>query len=109
MSHPPSIFRVTGDDQMSLVSEWGSTPLQVGAVLLLEVRGGVDPARVFDLLAQRITEVPRLRQRLVNPPFGCGRPVWVDDASFKIANHVTTFPCPAPPGESRWCSELRPS
>lgn len=100
MSQPPPIFRVTADDLMSLASERGSTPLQVGAVLLLDVRGGLDPARAFDLLARRITAVPRLRQRLVNAPFGCGRPVWVDDPSFIIANHVTSLPCPAPGGES---------
>ncbi|MBE4718984.1 recombinase family protein [Pseudarthrobacter sp. AB1] len=76
MSQPPPIIRVTADDLMSLVSERGSTPLQVGAVLLLEARGGLDRARALDLLARRITAVPRLRQRLENTPFGCGRPIW---------------------------------
>lgn len=100
MSQPEPIFRASTDDLMALVSERGSTPQQIGAVLLLDAGHGLEPAWAFDLLVQRITAVPQLRQRLVNPPFGCGRPVWVDDPSFKIANHVTTIPCPAPGGES---------
>ena len=99
MGQPPPISRVTADDLMSLVSERGSAPLQVGAVLFLDARGGLDPALAFDLLARRITTVPRLRQRLVNTPFGCGRPVWVDDPSFAIANHVTQLPCLVPGDE----------
>ncbi|MCU1442410.1 MAG: hypothetical protein JWQ59_560 [Cryobacterium sp.] len=100
MSQRAPIIRVTVDDLMSLVSERGSTPLQVGAVLLLDSQGGLEPAQVLDILARRITAVPRLRQRLENTPFGCGRPVWVDDASFTIANHLTSLRCPAPGGES---------
>ena len=30
--------------------------------------------------------LPRLRQRQVDAPFGCGRPVWVDDPSFDIGH-----------------------
>lgn len=69
-------------------------------MLLLDARGGLDTARALYLLARRITAVPRLRQRLENTPFGHGRPVWVDDPSFTIANHLTSLPCPAPGGES---------
>jgi diacylglycerol O-acyltransferase len=97
--HPP-ITRVTADDLMSLVSERVSTPLQVGAVLLLDTRGGFDPSQALDHLARRITAVPRLRQRLLDTPFGCGRPVWADDPSFTIANHLASLRCPAPGGES---------
>ena len=93
------INRITADDMMSLVSERGSTPMQVGAVLLLDARSGLDPASAIDLLAQRIASVPRLRQRLQKTPFGCGRPVCVDDPAFEIANHVTSLRCPAPQGE----------
>ncbi|WP_111721409.1 wax ester/triacylglycerol synthase domain-containing protein [Homoserinimonas sp. OAct 916] len=93
------INRITADDLMSLVSERGSTPMQVGAVLLLDARAGLDPASVIELLARRVVSVPRLRQRLQKTPFGCGRPVWVDDPAFEIANHVTSLPCPEPRGE----------
>ena len=37
--------------------------------------------------------LPRLRQRQVDAPFGCGRPVWVDDPSFDIGHHVRSAEC----------------
>ena len=42
-------------------------------------------------LQQRIAAVPRMRQRLQTVPFGCGRPVWVDDPSFDIDDHLTVI------------------
>jgi hypothetical protein len=51
MSQRPTIIRVTADDLMSLVPEHGSTPLQVGAVLLLDARDGFNPAQALDHLA----------------------------------------------------------
>ena len=93
------IDRVSADDLMSLATDRGSTPMQVGAVLFLDTRTGLDSGQGIVLLAQRILSVPRLRRRLVTVPFGCGRPVWVDDAAFAITNHVTTVRCPAPRGE----------
>jgi WS/DGAT/MGAT family acyltransferase len=41
------------------------------------------------VLQQRISAVPRLRQRLRKVPLGCGRPIWVDDGGFNINDHVT--------------------
>ncbi|QWZ07784.1 DUF1298 domain-containing protein [Nocardioides panacis] len=39
---------------------------------------------------------PRLRQRLVTVPFGCGGPVWVDDPGFDVRRHVRAVACRAP-------------
>jgi len=93
------VERVSSDDLMSLASERGSTPIQVGAVLLLDMREGLDPGAVVEALDSRISAVPRLRQRLVKPPWGCGRPVWVDDQDFTMTNHLATVRCPDPGGE----------
>jgi WS/DGAT/MGAT family acyltransferase len=43
--------------------------------------------------------VPRLRQRLVRASFGCGRPIWVDDARFDIRHHIRAVRCPPPGNE----------
>ncbi|TFC77138.1 DUF1298 domain-containing protein [Cryobacterium cheniae] len=100
-----SIDRVSTDDLMSLATEHGASPLQVGAVLMIDtvdVLGsgtGLDVERAVDLLAQRLPGVPRLRQRLVPAPFGCGRPIWVDDADFDVTEHVSVIPCPSPGDE----------
>lgn len=96
--HPAD--RVSPDDLMSLASERGSTPMQVGAVLMLDARGRLDPGLVAEAIAHRVTAVPRLRQRLVKVPWGFGRPVWVDDRDFTVSDHFSVTRCPAPGGES---------
>ncbi|GAB2817344.1 wax ester/triacylglycerol synthase domain-containing protein [Lentzea nigeriaca] len=84
------IDRTSPDDMVSLASD-----MQVGAVVVLER----DPGDVESLLADRVRAVPRLRRRLVRTPFGCGRPVWVDDAGFDITKHLGRMVCPAPGNE----------
>ncbi|TFB84253.1 hypothetical protein E3O44_15555, partial [Cryobacterium algoricola] len=96
----PPIDRVSVDDLMSLATERGSSPMQVGAVLFLDSRTGLDTEAALGVLADRIRRVPRLRQRLVDVPVGCGRPAWVDDPAFDVANHLSSRVCPAPGGEA---------
>jgi WS/DGAT/MGAT family acyltransferase len=95
--HP--VERVSTDDLMSLASESGSTPMQVGAVLMLDTPAGLDPGSVLEALACRVRAVPRLRQRLIRVPPGCGRPVWADDPGFAADSHFSTVRCPAPGGQ----------
>jgi len=95
--HP--VERVSTDDLMSLATERGSTPMQVGAVLMLGTGAGLDPGAVLEAIADRVRAVPRLRQRLVRVPWGCGRPVWVDDPEFTATGHFSTVRCPPPGGE----------
>ena len=80
--------RVSADDLMSLASRRHPPPLQVGAVLVLDVRGGLDSSSLRAVLQQRIATVPRLRQRLQKIPLGCGRPVWVEDPGFNVDDHL---------------------
>jgi diacylglycerol O-acyltransferase / wax synthase len=81
--------RVSADDLMSLAARRHPPPLQVGAVLVFDVRGGLDVGSLRVILQQRIAAVPRLRQRLQKVPLGCGRPIWIDDPDFNLANHLT--------------------
>ena len=74
-------------------------PQQFGAVLVLEPGEGFDAAVVTTALADRVCAVPRLRQRLVRVPPGCGRPVWVDDPGFSIHQHIEYLTCPSPGDE----------
>ncbi|HYI26011.1 MAG TPA: wax ester/triacylglycerol synthase domain-containing protein [Thermomicrobiales bacterium] len=92
------IDRLSTNDLMSLASERGSTPMQVGAVLLLEVDRPFDPTSLVDVIQDRVPSIPRLRQRLLRLPPGLGRPVWVDDPDYRIANHVSVVSCPEPGG-----------
>jgi diacylglycerol O-acyltransferase / wax synthase len=99
MGRHQSIDRVGADDVMSLVSDRDDPPLQVGVMLLLDVRKGLDPVRLKELLRHRLAAVPRLRQRLINVPVGCGRPVWVDYPEFRIEDHFAAVLRAAPTDE----------
>ncbi|TXN30695.1 wax ester/triacylglycerol synthase domain-containing protein [Lacisediminihabitans profunda] len=92
------IDRASSDDLMSLASDRGSAPMQVGAVLMLDVGRGFEPERLVHAIEQRLPAIPRLRQRLERVPVGFGRPIWVDDAGFRIADHVSIVRCPSPAG-----------
>lgn len=84
---------------MQLATGVHGSPMQVAGIMLLGKDTRLTPQRVCDALAQRVGNVPRLRQRLMRTPFGAGRPVWVDDPDFDIRRHVDVVPCPAPGDE----------
>ncbi len=88
---------------MELACDVTGTSMQVAAALVLgpgPAGRNISLAHLRKAIAQRIVAIPRLRQRLVRTPFGCGRPVWIDDADFDIRRHVGTTPCP-PPGDEQ--------
>ncbi|MCK2218983.1 wax ester/triacylglycerol synthase family O-acyltransferase [Actinomadura sp. ATCC 31491] len=93
----------SGDLAMRAVSAGGRVPEQFGVILPLD--GAPDAGRVCAVLAERVPLVPRLRQRLVRVPFGCGRPVWVDDPGFDVRDRVRRRACP-PPGDERALLDL---
>lgn len=93
--HP--IQRASSNDLMALAEDTGESPMQVAAILVLDRT--MDLEAVRSALTDRITAVPRLRQRLRRAPFGCGRPVWIDSAGFAISRHVGELQCPAPGDE----------
>ena len=94
-----AIDRVTAEDVVSLATDVGPVPMQVGVVLVLEPASALDPQEVRRQLAERIRAVPRLRRVLRPTPPGCGRPVWVDDPAFAVDRQVVIVPCPAPGDE----------
>ena len=96
---PTPIDRVSADDLVSLATDVGAAPMQVGAVLVLGAGAEFDERRARTAIEERIQAVPRLRQLLVTAPLGCGRPLWVDDVGFAIDDHVRSVVCPAPGDE----------
>ena len=92
----PAIERVSASDLTTLVTDVGAAPMQVGAVLLLDGCPEFDTAQLERTIGARLGSIPRLRQRLLTVPFGCGRPIWVDDRDFDLSRHLTTVHCPRP-------------
>jgi diacylglycerol O-acyltransferase / wax synthase len=95
----PLIERASPSDRAFLAMDSGEVPEQFGVILMLENAGGLDLARTRGLIAERVPAVPRLRQRLVQVPLGCGGPIWVDDPGFDICRHVRAVACREPGDE----------
>ncbi|MBC6445916.1 wax ester/triacylglycerol synthase domain-containing protein [Actinokineospora xionganensis] len=93
------VDRASPTDLAFLAMDTGQIPEQFGVVLRIDQSGAFDLSRVRQLLAERVRSVPRLRQRLIRVPFGCGGPIWVDDDGFDIGRQVRAVACPAPGDE----------
>ncbi len=94
--------RLTAADAVFLRIETPHEPQHVGSLSVLEgapLRDADGRLRFDDLqahVARRIHRVPRLRQRVMEVPYGQARPVWVDDEHFDIDYHVRLTALPRP-------------
>lgn len=99
------IDRASSTDLAFLAMETGPVGEHIGAILRFDDAAGLGVEVVRRVIMERIASVPRLRQRLVDVPLGCGRPIWVDHSGFDIAEHVHAARCP-PPGDDRALLDL---
>src|ERR1700709_1299775 len=79
--------RLSSFDTSFLANEKDNAHMAIGAVLVFD---GPAPAG-DEFLAQirsRLHQLPRLPQRLLQPPLGLGTPFWVDDETFDVRRHV---------------------
>ena len=83
-------------DLITLVSDVGPVPMNVGALLFVAGDGDVDAATVEATFTRRLTSIRRLQQRLATPRRGLGRPYWVDDSDFDVRAHLARVRCPSP-------------
>ncbi|USX53925.1 wax ester/triacylglycerol synthase domain-containing protein [Lentzea sp. HUAS12] len=94
------IDRASPTDRAFLAMDDRCAPEHFGVVLLFDKSDGFDLDRARQVLADRVAAVPRLRQRLIRTPLGCGGPIWVDDEWFDIRDQVRLVRC-AEPGDER--------
>lgn len=98
--------RLSALDASFLYLEQPTTPMHVGAVALFRrPRNGLDYEDLLRLIEQRITLVPRYRQKVRHVPALLARPVWVDDPDFDLTYHVRRSALPRP-GSDRSLNEL---
>jgi diacylglycerol O-acyltransferase len=84
-------------DASFLYLESPSNPMNIGSVQLLDVPprpGFFTELKAY--LAPRIFAVPFMHKRLKSTPLTLDQPVWVDDPTFDIDNHVFRIVLPAP-------------
>jgi diacylglycerol O-acyltransferase / wax synthase len=94
-------------DLTNLAVEASDTPMHQGGLGVLDGRhlldssGHVRIERIRAHIEARLDRVPELRRKLwLTGPFE-GRPLWVDDPTFRIEDHVLLAQLPAPGGERR--------
>ncbi len=94
--------RLSPVDASFLSLERDRTPAQIGSLYVLSPpRAGFDYDMLVQLVEQRISQVPRYRQKVRNVPGGIARPVWVDDNDFDISFHVRRSALPAPGNDAQ--------
>ena len=89
--------RLTPRDLGFLVEETPTAPRHNATVEVFEPgERGFDHDDLMALIAERISFVPRYRQRLQTMPGRLGTPVWVDDPTFDLEYHVRRSAVPRP-------------
>jgi diacylglycerol O-acyltransferase / wax synthase len=87
--------RLTALDASFLHQEGRESHMHIGGLTTFD-----GPAPTFDqlieLIGSRLHLVPRYRQRLAHTPLDRGRPVWIDDAAFRLEYHVRHVALPEP-------------
>ena len=89
--------RLSPLDVSFLYMEEATTPMHVGGVVIFEVpESGFDYERLVGLIRDRISLVPRYRQRVRWVPGHIANPVWADDELFDVTYHVRRSALPRP-------------
>ncbi len=92
--------RLSSIDAGFLHQEDGGAHMHIGG---LGVFDGPAPSgeQFREHIASRLSLVPRYRQKLVEMPFGTGRPLWADDPGFRVGYHVRHTALPRPGTEKQ--------
>jgi diacylglycerol O-acyltransferase / wax synthase len=94
--------RLSALDASFLYLERPAVHMHVAGLAVLDPSTRAAGPLGFDDLGRLVTErihlVPRFRQRVVRPPLGAGRPVWVDDDGFDVRYHLHRAALPKPGG-----------
>lgn len=89
--------RLRPRDVALLADESASTPMHNATVEVFDPgESGFDYTRLVRLVEERISFVPRYRQRVLTVPGRVANPVWVDDDHFDIGYHVRRSALPRP-------------
>ncbi len=93
--------RLSGIDSDMLYGETPTWHMHIGGVMILDppdAPGSFGFDELKQLLATQVERVPPLRERLVEVPFGLGRPSWISDPAFDLDAHLHAAVLPAPGG-----------
>ena len=96
------VDRLSPLDVSFLYMETPTTAMHVGSVAVLQQPDhGFDYERLVELISQRISLVPRYRQKVRWVPGRLANPVWVDDEDFDVTYHVRRSALPKPGSDAQ--------
>jgi diacylglycerol O-acyltransferase len=94
--------QLSGLDAVFLHSETPSMPMNVLATIVLG--GGSSESLGFDSIVdrveQRLSHLAPFRRRMVETPLGLDQPVWIEDGTFDVLDHVMRTVAQAPGGSA---------
>jgi len=94
--------RLSPLDVSFLYLEEPTTPMHVGGLAVFQPpQDGFDYDRLVSLIEERISLVPRYRQKIKAVPGRLASPVWVDDPDFDITFHVRRSALPRPGSDAQ--------
>jgi WS/DGAT/MGAT family acyltransferase len=102
------VERLTGLDDFFLSMETPTSHMHVAGLAVYdpsEIEGGLTLDRAIETFDARMHLAPPFRRKLAPIPFGLHHPLWVEDGSFNIRNHVRRIAVPSPGGDAE-LSEL---
>ena len=89
--------RLRPRDVALLAEESAATPMHNATVEIFDpAQSGFDYAELVRMVQERISFVPRYRQRVQSVPGRMANPIWVDDEHFDIGYHVRRSALPRP-------------
>ncbi|MFV0316463.1 MAG: WS/DGAT/MGAT family O-acyltransferase [Microthrixaceae bacterium] len=94
--------KLSGQDAAFLYGETPNWHLHVSGLMVLDAQAAPDGwsfERFREILISRIPEVPQLRWRYVDVPFGIDRPSWVEDPDMDPDFHIRRVALPRPGGD----------
>lgn len=99
------------ESAQALAVETSRRRSHTGMILIFEAgalatpEGGVDFARIRELVASRLPELPRLRCKLRWVPIE-RHPIWVDDPEFDLDYHLRHSALPKPGNRDQLCNTI---
>lgn len=91
--------QMSGQDAAFLYAETPNWHMHVSGLIVIDPSTNPDGwsfDRFLEVLESRIPEVPQLRYKLVEVPFGIDRPSWVEDGDLDLDYHVRRIGLPQP-------------
>ena len=87
-------------DASFVFMESPSTPMHIGSLALYDAADSplapLNEQKILGFFADRLTQWPNTRQRLVKVPLDADYPYWIEDRDFDLSYHIRRIGLPSP-------------